>query len=43
MKKIAINDLGRIGKLVFQYLLESPKYGIDYEVVAINDLTKIKL
>lgn len=41
MKKIAINGLGRIGKLVFQYLLESPKYGIDYEVVAINDLTNV--
>ena len=41
MKKIAINGLGRIGKLVFQYLLESPKYGIDYEIVAINDLTNV--
>lgn len=41
MKKIAINGLGRIGKLVFQYLLESPGYGKDYEIVAINDLTNV--
>lgn len=41
MKKIAINGLGRIGKLVFQYLLESEGYGKDYEVVAINDLTNV--
>ena len=41
MKKIAINGLGRIGKLVFQYLLESEGYGKDFEVVAINDLTGV--
>lgn len=41
MKRIAINGLGRIGKLVFQYLLESPGYGKDFEVVAINDLTNV--
>ena len=41
MKRIAINGLGRIGKLVFQYLLEHPGYGKDFEVVAINDLTKV--
>lgn len=41
MKRIAINGLGRIGKLVFQYLLESKNYGKDYEVVAINDLTNV--
>ncbi|MDV3427724.1 MAG: type I glyceraldehyde-3-phosphate dehydrogenase [Bacillota bacterium] len=41
MKRIAINGLGRIGKLVFQYLLESEGYGRDYEVVAINDLTNV--
>ena len=36
-KRVAINGLGRIGKLVFQYLLEE---GADLvEVVAINDLT----
>lgn len=41
MKRIAINGLGRIGKLVFQYLLESKGYGKDFEVVAINDLTNV--
>ena len=41
MKRIAINGLGRIGKLVFQYLLESEGYGRDYKVVAINDLTNV--
>jgi len=41
MKKIAINGLGRIGKLVFQYLLESSDYGKDFEIVAINDLTNV--
>lgn len=41
MKKIGINGLGRIGKLVFQYLLESEKYSVDYEVVGINDLTAV--
>lgn len=41
MKRIAINGLGRIGKLVFQYLLESSGYGKDFEVVAINDLTNV--
>ena len=39
MKRIAINGLGRIGKLVFQYLLESNSK--DVEVVAINDLTAV--
>ena len=42
MKKIAINGLGRIGKLVFQYLLESEGYGKEFEVVAINDLTDVE-
>ena len=41
MKKIAINGLGRIGKLVLQYILEHPGYGKDFEVVAINDLTNV--
>ena len=41
MKKIAINGLGRIGKLAFQYLLENEGYGKDFEVVAINDLTNV--
>ena len=41
MKRSAINGLGRIGKLVFQYLLESKGYGKDFEVVAINDLTNV--
>lgn len=42
MKKIAINGLGRIGKLVFQYILESEAYkNGDIEVVAINDLTSV--
>ena len=42
MKKIAINGLGRIGKLVFQYLLESEEYKKgEIEVVAINDLTNV--
>lgn len=36
-KRVAINGLGRIGKLVFQYLLEEGKDQV--EVVAINDLT----
>ncbi len=35
MKKVAINGFGRIGRLVFRLLDESP----DMEVVAINDLT----
>jgi len=42
MKKIAINGLGRIGKLVFQYILESKAYkNGEIEVVAINDLTGV--
>ena len=40
--KIAINGLGRIGKLVLQYLLESEAYkNGDIEIVAINDLTNV--
>lgn len=39
MKRIAINGLGRIGKLVFQYLLEEGEGKV--EVVAINDLTAV--
>lgn len=40
--KFAINGLGRIGKLVFQYLLESNAYKKgDIEIVAINDLTNV--
>lgn len=42
MNKIAINGLGRIGKLVLQYLLESKGYGKDYEVVAVNDLSSVE-
>lgn len=42
MTKIAINGLGRIGKLVFQYLLESEAYkNGEIEIVAINDLTNV--
>lgn len=42
MKRIAINGLGRIGKLVFQYLLESEEYKKgEIEIVAINDLTNV--
>ena len=42
MKKIAINGLGRIGKLVFQYILESEAYkNGEIDVVAINDLTGV--
>lgn len=42
MKRIAINGLGRIGKLVFQYLLESEAYkNGEIEIVAINDLTNV--
>ena len=42
MKKIAINGLGRIGKLVFQYLIESDAYKKhEFEIVAINDLTNV--
>lgn len=42
MTKIAINGLGRIGKLVFQYLLESEAYkNGEVEIVAINDLTNV--
>lgn len=42
MKKIAINGLGRIGKLVFQYILESEAYKHkEIDVVAINDLTGV--
>lgn len=40
--RIAINGLGRIGKLVFQYLLESEAYkNGKIEIVAINDLTNV--
>ena len=40
--KIVINGLGRIGKLVFQYLLESEAFkNGDIEIVAINDLTDV--
>lgn len=40
--RIAINGLGRIGKLVFQYLLESEAFKRgDIEIVAINDLTSV--
>ena len=40
--RIAINGLGRIGKLVFQYLLESEAFKRgDIEIVAINDLTGV--
>ena len=42
MKRIAINGLGRIGKLVFQYLLESEAYKRgEIEIVGINDLTNV--
>lgn len=42
MTRIAINGLGRIGKLVFQYLLESDAYKKgEIEIVAINDLTNV--
>ena len=42
MTKIAINGLGRIGKLVFQYLLESKAYKEGkIKIVAINDLTDV--
>ena len=42
MKKVAINGLGRIGKLVFQYILESEAYkNGEIDVVAINDLTGV--
>ena len=42
MKRIAINGLGRIGKLVLQYLLESEAYKKgEIEIVAINDLTNV--
>ena len=42
MTKIAINGLGRIGKLVFQYLLESDAYKKgEIKIVAINDLTNV--
>ena len=42
MKRIAINGLGRIGKLAFQYLLESEDYkNGKIEIVAINDLTAV--
>ena len=42
MKRIAINGLGRIGKLVFQYLLESEAYKKgEIKIVAINDLTNV--
>ena len=36
MIKVAINGFGRIGRLVFRLMEESPDYE---EVVAINDLT----
>ena len=40
--RIAINGLGRIGKLVFQYLLESKEFKKgEIEIVAINDLTNV--
>ena len=37
MKKIAINDLGRIGRLVLRHYLSSPLKNL--QIVAANDLT----
>ncbi len=36
--RIAINGFGRIGKLVFKYVLENP----EIEIIAINDLYDIE-
>ena len=36
--KIAINDFGRIGRLVFRALADSPKYSKELEVVAVGDI-----
>lgn len=37
MKKIAINGLGRIGRLVLRCYMEAKPE--DFEIVALNDLT----
>jgi glyceraldehyde 3-phosphate dehydrogenase len=36
--KIAINGFGRIGRLVFRALADSPKYSKELEVVAVGDI-----
>jgi glyceraldehyde 3-phosphate dehydrogenase len=36
--KIAINGFGRIGRLVFRALVDSPKYSKELEVVAVGDI-----
>ncbi len=36
--KIAINGFGRIGRLVFRALCDSPKYSKELEVVAVGDI-----
>lgn len=38
-KKIAINGFGRIGRLVFRKIAESPTLSKELEIVGINDLT----
>ena len=39
MKRIAINGLGRIGRLIFRHLYNHP----EVEIIAVNDLTAIEL
>ena len=39
MTKVAINGFGRIGRLAFRQMFEAE----GYEVVAINDLTSMRL
>ena len=36
--KIAINGFGRIGRLVYRALIDSPKYSKELEVVAVGDI-----
>jgi len=36
--KIAINGFGRIGRLVYRALIDSPKYGKELDVVAVGDI-----
>src|SRR5512143_4159812 len=36
--KIAINGFGRIGRLVYRALIDSPKYSKELDVVAVGDI-----
>lgn len=42
MVKVAINGFGRIGRNFLRAAFETPGYGNDFDIVAINDLTDAK-